>query len=325
MGLLFFLLIFLAWCLIIRKWQTKRIKFYFQPTYSVWKDLLAQTKLSTMRYQPSFFTLTSELQVCWFPFVELWQKATDKLRYNREIFSLSDGGECALDWVEQPDSATRDIVVVVPGLSSASDQLNCREIAKACLASNLDCVVVNWRGLGNVPLKVSFRPNHFQTAKIYNAAVNDDLEEVVEYIFQEHCLDDQGNQTRRLTGVGISLGSSVLANLAARLGTRNRFDAHFGLCCHFEWRTSFDFVKQKLFGVFDYVLGLGMTVTLRDSFIQFDQLAQKKCPERLVGHLVEKARTLTNDWSMIAAISGGFTYEEYLDKSDVTPVLHKIQ
>jgi len=161
MGLLFFLLIFPACCLIIREWQTKRIKFYFQPTFTVWKDLLAQTKLNTMRYQPSFFTLTSNLQIFWFPLVELWQKATDKLKYTREIFSLSDGGECALDWIVHPDSATRDIVVVVPGLSSASDQLNCREIAKACLASNLDCVVVNWRGLANVPLKVRYRLNHF--------------------------------------------------------------------------------------------------------------------------------------------------------------------
>ena len=94
----------------------------------------------------------------WFPWVELWQKATDKLKYTREIFTLSDGGECALDWVEHPNSGKeiRDIVVVVPGLSGASDQLYCREMAKACLASNLDCVVVNYRGLANVPLKVSY-------------------------------------------------------------------------------------------------------------------------------------------------------------------------
>lgn len=57
-----------------------------------------------MRYQPSFFTLTSELQMFWFPWVELWQKATDKLKYTREIFGLSDGGECALDWVEHTNS-----------------------------------------------------------------------------------------------------------------------------------------------------------------------------------------------------------------------------
>ena len=151
------------------------------------------------------------------------------------------------------------------------------------------------------------------------------MEEAVEYIFQEHCFDDQGNQTRRLTGVGISLGAAVLANLAARLGKKNRFDAHFGLCCHFDWRSAYDFLKQKFFGFFDYVLGLGMLVSLRDSFAQFDQLAQKKFPERLVGHLVANARTLTIDFTTIAAISGGFTYEEYLDKSDVTTILHKIE
>jgi predicted alpha/beta-fold hydrolase len=157
MGVWIFLLTFLAGCIIVRKWQTKRIKFYFQPTFTVWKDFLAETKLNTLRYQPSLFTLTSELQMFWFPWVELWQKATDKLKYTREIFTLSDGGECALDWVEHQNSVKeiRDIVVVVPGLSGASDQLYCREMAKACLASNLDCVVVNYRGLANVSLKVS--------------------------------------------------------------------------------------------------------------------------------------------------------------------------
>jgi len=41
--------------------------------------------------------------------------------------------------------------------------------------------VVNYRGLAGLPLK---------TAKIYNAANNEDLEEVVEYLYQQHCIDE---------------------------------------------------------------------------------------------------------------------------------------
>lgn len=69
-----------------------------------------------------------------------------------------------------------------------------------------------------------------------------------------------------MTAVGISLGASVLANLAARLGNNNRLDAHFGLCCHFEWRISFTFLKNKFFGAFDYMLGAGMKLSLKESF-----------------------------------------------------------
>ena len=48
---------------------------------------------------------------------------TDKLKYSREIFTLSDGGELAIDWVVNNETTTqkRDLVVVVPGLSGASD------------------------------------------------------------------------------------------------------------------------------------------------------------------------------------------------------------
>ena len=49
--------------------------------------------------------------------------------------------------------------------------------------------------------------------------------------------------------MGISLGAAILANLAARLNSKNRFDAQFGLGCHFEHKSSFEFLKQK-FSVF---------------------------------------------------------------------------
>jgi hypothetical protein len=66
--------------------------------------------------------------------------------------------------------------------------------------------------------------------------------------------------------VGISLGAAILANLAARLNSKNRFDAHFGLGCHFEHKSSFEFLKQKCFGAFDYLLGIGMLISLREPY-----------------------------------------------------------
>lgn len=51
------------------------------------------------------------------------------------------------------------------------------------------------------------------------------MAEVIRYIFEEHCLDQDKRQVRRLSAVGISLGASMLANYAAREGKANPLDA----------------------------------------------------------------------------------------------------
>jgi len=50
MGIWIFLLIFLIGCVIVRRWQTKNIKFYFQPTFTQWKELFDKTNLNKIRY-----------------------------------------------------------------------------------------------------------------------------------------------------------------------------------------------------------------------------------------------------------------------------------
>lgn len=104
----------------------------------------------------------------------------------------------------------------MPGLSGDSSELYCIAVAKSCLRRNLDLVVVNYRGAAGIPLK---------TAKMYTAAETGDLTEVVEYLHKKYVLDDQGRKTRAFTGVGISLGASILALYAAKIGARNPFDA----------------------------------------------------------------------------------------------------
>jgi predicted alpha/beta-fold hydrolase len=56
-----------------------------------------------------------------------------KIKYDRRIFELADGGELAMDWLVHPsDSKTnsnRNIVVCVPGLSGDSKENYCLCIA----------------------------------------------------------------------------------------------------------------------------------------------------------------------------------------------------
>lgn len=96
----------------------------------MWGDLFKNTKLATMKYKPSLFTLNEHLQLivfCLMPLFEFLFK--DKIKYSRQIYELKDGGELALDWLVNSSSdsqeSKRDLVVCIPGLSGDSGELYC--------------------------------------------------------------------------------------------------------------------------------------------------------------------------------------------------------
>ena len=81
-------------------------------------------------------------------------------KYHREILTLSDGGEIALDWLIHPNArqyaeSDRHIIALVPGVNGDSEKMYAIALHKACIAKGFDLVVINWRGMAGVPLKVS--------------------------------------------------------------------------------------------------------------------------------------------------------------------------
>lgn len=89
--------------------------------------------------------------------LELFENVFGKIKYRRQIFRLSDGGQLALDWLihNKEQTEKRNLVVCIPGLSGDSKELYCIAVAKECLLKNLDFVVINNRGTSNVALTVS--------------------------------------------------------------------------------------------------------------------------------------------------------------------------
>ena len=140
MGFLTFLMTLLTACYFIRKWQTRRIKFYYQPSQQMYKDLLKHTDLASMKYQPHLFTLNGHVQGAVYFAFELFYQMFNPIKYSREIFELYDGGQIGLDWLIHPsddqendDDRTftstkkneqkRPLLVFVPGMSGTSQQM----------------------------------------------------------------------------------------------------------------------------------------------------------------------------------------------------------
>jgi predicted alpha/beta-fold hydrolase len=98
---------------------------YYQPTSESFKHLIKITGLVTMEYRPWVGALNVHAQGFCFCAYEIWLKIFEKQAFEREILELSDGGEIALDWLVQPNTAKpfeskRNIIVLVPGVNGDS-------------------------------------------------------------------------------------------------------------------------------------------------------------------------------------------------------------
>ena len=109
--------------------------------------------------------------------------------------------------------------------------------------------------------------NFLQTPLVYHAADNAHLHDAIEYIYKEHCCDKQGQQVRRIVGVGLSLGASILGQYAIKAGKNNRLDAQVGIGCSFNTCLATDFIKKSLCGFYDFFLGCSLRVNLAEQFV----------------------------------------------------------
>lgn len=123
--------------------------------------------------------------------------------YRREILTLSDGGEVALDWAEEGSSTTSPIVIILPGLTGASQAEYIKCLITSAKKVGIRCVIFNNRGLGGVELK---------TPRTYCAANSDDLSEVIEHVRKLY-------PNVPLGATGISMGGLILGNYLAQQGS----------------------------------------------------------------------------------------------------------
>jgi abhydrolase domain-containing protein 1/3 len=75
--------------------------------------------------------------------------------YFREVVPLRDGGELALDWLEQGLEPKSPLVLVLPGLTGNSQAEYIKSLMRAAQQEGFRCVVLNNRGLGGLDLKVA--------------------------------------------------------------------------------------------------------------------------------------------------------------------------
>ncbi|XP_067637586.1 phospholipase ABHD3-like [Eurosta solidaginis] len=161
--------------------------------------LLNEIPALSMKFWPTIWCLDSRVQT--FIASVLRSTTLSDINYRREILTLKDGGEVALDWLDENCSSLSPCILILPGLIGNSQDDYVKLFVLAANKAGMRVVVFNNRGLGGIEVK---------TPLLYNACKVDDLSEVVQYVrkvLPEHV---------KLGATGISLGGLVLGNYLAR-------------------------------------------------------------------------------------------------------------
>ncbi|ALC42016.1 Hydr1 [Drosophila busckii] len=151
------------------------------------------------KYWPTFWCVESRAQTVLASLLR--SQSLPRVNYRREILSLKDGGEVALDWMEEGCKEHAPCVLILPGLTGESQAEYIKCLVFAAQQVGMRVVVFNNRGLGGIELK---------TPRLYCAANCEDLCEVVQHV------SSKLPRNCKLGATGISMGGLILGNYLAR-------------------------------------------------------------------------------------------------------------
>ncbi|XP_049310628.1 phospholipase ABHD3 [Bactrocera dorsalis] len=161
--------------------------------------LLREIPTLSVKFWPTFWCLDSRAQTVFASVLR--SKVIPPISYKREIYTLKDGGEVALDWMDTNCNSNSPCIIILPGLTGNSQDEYVKCLVYAANNSGIRVIVFNNRGLGGVTIK---------TPRLYNACNCEDLAEVVQHVrnvLPAHC---------KIGATGVSMGGLVLGNYLAR-------------------------------------------------------------------------------------------------------------
>ncbi len=114
---------------IITFMQREKVTVYFKRGSQVMGEFVKRTKVTQMEYTPYTLTVNGHLQAIMSVICELVLKIRYPIKYKREMFTLSDGGTIAIDWVQDyegdfpKEKSPRPILCLFAGISGGNDNL----------------------------------------------------------------------------------------------------------------------------------------------------------------------------------------------------------
>lgn len=214
----------------------------------------------------------------------------------------------ALDWAEEGCSPTSPLVIILPGLTGASQAEYIKCLVSAAKKVGVRCMIFNNRGLGGVQLK---------TPRMYCAANCDDLSEVIEHVKKLH-------PHAPLGATGISMGGLILGNYLAQQGAMARNKLKGCLVISVPWNV-FAATKNTEENYFNLMLNKHLASSLRRNVKQYHYSAETGLFDIDIDTLLKSQTIREFDTLFTAKLFGYKDVEDYYSNATLHDKLHLIK
>jgi len=150
---------------------------------------------------------------------------TIDIKYTRHLLKMTDGGTISVDWATPAENGITRVedrlCVVFPGLSGGSDRGYVKTLVNTLLKNGYEVAVLHNRGVSDT---------EYTSPEFADLTRNEEFVKSLEFI--------RKNTTKKLVGVGLSMGANMLMKIAAEMqefplqaivSVNNPFDIWLGI------------------------------------------------------------------------------------------------
>ncbi|CAL5209270.1 unnamed protein product [Lathyrus oleraceus] len=194
------------------------VDFTYNSSSEIYNAVVSKCRILHGRYSVTPWLSSPHLQTVFLNFFG----RPPVFNYKRQLFTTSDGGTLALDWVTNSDDSSSvvnkdestPIAILIPGLTSDSSAPYLKHLAYHTAKRGWKVVVSNHRGLGGVPITSDI---------FYNSGWTEDTRTVVNYVHKE-------NPKAPLFIVGNSVGANILVKYLGEEGENTPVAGAVAVC-----------------------------------------------------------------------------------------------
>ncbi|KAJ3127567.1 hypothetical protein HK098_006096 [Nowakowskiella sp. JEL0407] len=271
--------------------------------------LISDPIKSKFHFTPWLFN--GHLQTFWAAVIAR-RKYDNRVKYERELLYLPDGGNIALDWCPAPGNESlpddSPCIIILHGLTGGSHETYVQDLVETLVhpshtitktglhnRRNYRTVVVNFRGCAGTKLT---------SPRLYNGASTYDIREAVKYVRERVT-------GAALSAVGFSLGANILVKFVGECGKNCPLITAVAVGSPFELYLSNRALHRSWLGrtAYSYVIARNLVHTFNKHKEQLLEI------EGLEDHEIVKAQTVTDFDAAATAKAFGYRHvnEYYRD------------
>ncbi|XP_051226410.1 embryogenesis-associated protein EMB8 isoform X2 [Lolium perenne] len=231
---------------LLRGFRGGRVDLVFHPASEIYHCVASKCRSLHGRYLVTPWLASPHLQTLF-----LGIGRPPSFTYNRQLYTVRDGGTIALDWFLASDledgvisqDASTPLVVVVPGLTSDSDSAYVKHLVHSMARKGWNVVVSNHRGLGGVSITSDC---------LYNGGWTDDVREIINYLHHKY-------PEAPIFCVGTSIGANILVKYLGEEGENTPVAGAASICNPWDLVVGDRFISRKLVQrIYDRALSFGL-------------------------------------------------------------------